>query len=137
MIYRSFLRLAYIVMAGLILFSMIFAIAANNVVPVTYLTDQSTLVTANDLKPAACSAIILTAIRYCPTTGGACPGTDPDASELVIGSTADDDIESGKGDDCILGGGGNDSIRGEQNTDICIGGSGTDSFHPSCETQTQ
>ena len=135
MIYRSFLRLASIVMAGLILFSMIFAIAANNIVPVTYLTDQTSIVTANDLKPAACSAINLTAIFYCPTSGGACNATDD--SELVIGSPADDDIQSGKGDDCILGGGGNDSLRGEQDTDVCIGGSGTDSFHPSCETQNQ
>ena len=137
MIYRSFLRLAYIVMAGLILFSTIFAIAANNTVPVTYLTDQTSIITVNDLKPSACSAINLTAIRYCPTTGGVCPGTNPDASELVIGSTAEDDIDSGKGDDCILGGGGNDQLKGEQGIDICIGGSGTDSFHPSCETQTQ
>ena len=135
MIYRSFLRLAYIVMAGLILFSMIFAIAANNVVPITYLTDQTSIITANDLKPSACSAINLTAIFYCPTGGGACNATDD--SELVIGSPAIDDIQSGKGDDCILGGGGNDSMRGEQNTDVFIGGSGKDSFHPSCETQLQ
>jgi len=121
-------------MAGLIFFSVIFAIAANNVVPVTYLTDQSSIVTANDLKPAACSAITLTTILYCPTTGGSCNGTD--ASELVIGSAANDDIESGKGDDCILGGGGNDRLRGEQNSDVCIGGPGTNSFHPSCEAQT-
>lgn len=135
MIYRSFLRLAYIVMAGVILFSMIFAIAANNVVPVTYLTDRSRIVTANDLKPPACAAINLTAIYYCPTLGGACNGTD--ASELIIGSTADDDIDSGKGDDCILGGGGANKIKGEQGTDVCIGGPDTDSFHPSCETQIQ
>lgn len=134
MIYKYVVRLAYIIMAGLILFSITFAIAANNVVPITYLTDQSSVVTVNDLKPAACSAITLTAILYCPTTGGSCQGTD--ASELVIGSIAADDIDSGKGNDCILGGGGNDRIRGEQNTDVCIGGPGTDSFHPSCETQT-
>jgi Ca2+-binding RTX toxin-like protein len=135
MINRSFLRLAYIAMAGLILFSMIFAIAATNTVPVTYLTDQTSIIAANDLKPAACSSINLTSIFYCPTSGGACDATDE--SELVIGSPAIDDIRSGKGDDCILGGGGNDSIRGEQNTDVCIGGSGTDSFHPSCETEIQ
>lgn len=137
MIHSYILRLAYIIMAGLIFFSIIFAMAANNVVPVTYLTDQSSVLTVNDLKPAACSVITLTAIRYCPTTGGDCPGTEPDASELIIGSAADDNIESGKGDDCVLGGGGNDRIRGEQNTDVCIGGPGTDSFHPSCETETQ
>jgi hypothetical protein len=119
------------------LFSVGFAMAANNVVPVTYLTDQSRIVTANDLKPAACAAVTLTAIRYCPATGGDCPATEPDASELIIGSPADDDIDSGKGDDCILGGGGDDKLKGEQNTDVCIGGPGTDLFHPSCETQNQ
>ena len=70
-----------------------------------------------------------------PAGGGNCDGTD--ASELVIGSTADDDIRSGKGSDCILGGGGNDSLRGEQDTDVCLGGPGTDGFNPTCETQIQ
>jgi Ca2+-binding RTX toxin-like protein len=117
------------------MFSMIFAIAANSIVPVTYLTDQTRIVTANDLKPAACSSINFTSIFYCPMGGGACNATDD--SELVIGSPAIDDIQSGNVNYCFLGGGGNDSIRGEQNTDVCIGGSGTDSFHPSCETQMQ
>ncbi|RPI94645.1 MAG: hypothetical protein EHM40_05825 [Chloroflexi bacterium] len=135
MILRNILRSTVIILAGLILFSTILAAAANNVVPVTHLTDQSTSVTANDLKPPECSAINLTAIVYCPAGGGPCDGTD--ANELVIGSTADDDIRSGKGDDCILGGGGSDSIRGEQNKDVCIGGPDTDSFHPSCETRIQ
>jgi len=135
MILRNILRSTVIMLAGLILFSIIFAATANNVVPVTHLTDQSNSVTANDLKPSACSAITLTAILSCPAGGGPCEGTD--ANELVIGSTADDDIRSGKGDDCILGGGGNDNIRGEQDTDVCIGGPGTDSFHPSCETEIQ
>jgi Ca2+-binding RTX toxin-like protein len=132
---KSILRLAYMMIMGLILFSVIFAVAANNVVPITYITDQSSIVTANDLKPAACSAITVTTVIYCPAGGGACNGTD--ASELVLGSPANDDIQSGKGSDCILGGGGNDSIRGEQQTDVCLGGPGTDSFHPSCETSTQ
>jgi Ca2+-binding RTX toxin-like protein len=135
MIYRNILRLAYISLAGLILFSIYFAIAANNVVPVTYLTDQSQIVTANELKPAACSAITVTTIVYCPVTGGNCDGTD--TSELIIGSSANDNIRGGKGDDCILGGDGNDNIRGEQHTDVCIGGPGTDSFHPSCETEIE
>jgi Ca2+-binding RTX toxin-like protein len=135
MIGKHILRLAFVMLAGLISFSMIFALAANNVVPATRLTDQSSALTANSLKPPTCSAITLTVILYCPTGGGACDGTD--ASELVIGSAANDDIQSGKGDDCILGGGGNDSIRGEQNADVCIGGPDIDSFHPSCETQLQ
>jgi hypothetical protein len=135
MIHKHILRPAYIIMIGTILFSIIFAMAANNLVPVTYLTDQSSIITVNDLKPASCSAITLTAIRFCPTIGGSCSGTDE--SELVIGSILADDIDSGKGNDCILGGGGDDRFRGEQNTDVCMGGPGTDSFHPSCETQLQ
>ncbi len=135
MIYKNALRLAFILLAGLILFSVMFAVAANNIVPITHLSDRSSVVTANDLKPAACSASALTAILSCPTGGGPCNGTD--ASELVIGSAADDDIQSGKGNDCIVGGGGNDQIRGEQGTDVCIGGPGTDTFHPSCETEIQ
>ena len=135
MMHRNILRLVTIAMAGLIPFSGIFAMAANNVVPITYLTDRSSIVTANHLKPAACSAITLTRILSCPMTGGACNGTD--ASELIIGSPLEDDIDSGKGDDCIVGGGGDDKIRGEQDMNVCIGGPGIDSFHPSCETQTQ
>ena len=135
MIRKHSIHLAFVMLAGLISFSVMLAIAANNVVPVTYLTDQSSIVTVNDLKPSACSAIVLTAILYCPAGGGACDGTD--ANELVIGTTADDDIRSGKGDDCILGGGGTDSLRGEQDIDVCLGGPGTDSFHQSCETEIQ
>ena len=132
---RNRLNLFFTVLTGLISFSVVLAAAATNSVPVTHLTDQSSVVTANDLKPGACSAITLTAIVSCPIAGGPCDGTD--ANELVIGSTADDDIDAGKGDDCILGGGGNDSIRGEKDLDVCIGGPGTDSFHPSCETEIQ
>lgn len=129
-------RLSLVTLAGLIAFSLVSAVAANNVVPVTHLTDQSSAITANALKPPACSAITLTAIVYCPTgDGGACEGTD--ANELVIGTAADDMIRSGKGDDCILGGGGNDDTRGEKDMDVCLGGPGADSFHPSCETEIQ
>jgi Ca2+-binding RTX toxin-like protein len=132
---RNILHLTLIILAGLISFHMILGAATNNVVPATHLTDQSNIVTVNDLKPSACSTIELTAILSCPIGGGPCNGTD--ANELVIGSTADDEIDAGKGDDCILGGGGNDSIRGEKGIDVCISGPGTDSFHPSCETEIQ
>jgi Ca2+-binding RTX toxin-like protein len=128
-------HLVLVILLGLISSSIMLAFAANNAVPVTHLADQSRFVTANDLKPAACAGITLTAILSCPPGGGVCSGTD--ASELVIGSTADDDIDAGKGDDCILAGGGNDQMRGEQGTDVCSGGPGTDSFHPSCETEIQ
>ena len=135
MCYRTFIRLAFILFVGLLVFSVVFAFAANNVVPPTRLSDQSSIVTANQLKPPACSAIQLTAVLVCPTAGGPCTGTN--ASELVIGSTVDDEIDAGKGDDCILGGKGSDTIKGEQHLDVCVGGPDTDSFHLSCEITVQ
>src|SRR5215212_4355161 len=122
MIYENIRRLLFVMLSVLIATSISFAFAANIVVPTTYLTDQSSAVTADTLKPAACAAITLTTILYCPVMGGTCVGTD--ASELIIGSAAADDIQGGKGNDCILGAGGDDSIRGEQGTDVCIGGPG-------------
>jgi Ca2+-binding RTX toxin-like protein len=128
-------RFVFVLLASFALFTTVFALAASNSVPITHLTDQSSFITVNDIKPAACGGLTLTAIFYCPEGGGNCNSTD--ASELVIGSPAPDNIQGGKGDDCILGGGGIDNIRGEQGTDVCIGGNGNDSFHPSCETRIQ
>lgn len=119
----------------LIFISTLTASAAANTVPTTRLAQMTTVMSANAIKPAACSGLNLSAILICPPAGGACNGTA--ASELILGSSAIDDIRADKGDDCILGGGGADAIRGEQNTDVCIGGPGTDSFHPTCETQIQ
>lgn len=127
--------LASIVLILLIVMSVSSALAANIIVPTTHLTNQTIAITANSLKPTACSAITLTAILYCPTGGGLCSGTD--ASELVIGSNAADDIQSGKGSDCVVGGGGSDTIKAEQDIDVCIGGPGLDTFHQSCETEIQ
>jgi len=128
-------RLVFFALIGLVLIGVVSAIAATNTVPSSRLTDQSMPITANDLKPAACAALNLTAIFICPSFGGNCNGTD--ASDLILGSPNADDIRGGKGNDCILGGGGDDSLRGDQDTDVCIGGPGTDTFHPSCETQIQ
>jgi hypothetical protein len=135
MILRTLYRLLPIVLIILLLASVFSAVAAANTVPLSRLTDQRRAINANALKPPQCSALNLTAIVICPSTGGTCNGTD--ASELILGSPLIDDISGGKGDDCILGGGDDDAIRGEQNTDVCIGGPGNDSFHPSCETQIQ
>jgi len=126
-------RLAFFGLLALILASMIFAVAASNTVPPTRLDDRQFSINANDLKPPECAALNLTAIVVCG--GGTCNGNN--ASELILGSSAIDDIRGGRGNDCILGGGGDDALRGDQNTDVCIGGPGTDTFHPSCETQTQ
>jgi Ca2+-binding RTX toxin-like protein len=104
------------------------ALAATNAVPATRAGNPTAAIGVNDLKPAACAGLTLTAIVV---------GTNgTDASELVLGSAAGETLRGGKGDDCVLGGGGNDTLRGEQGTDVCIGGPGTDSFN-TCETQIQ
>lgn len=134
MIHKKVVMLAYLSLASLILFSFVFAFAANNVVPTTHLTNQATPVTVNTLKPPACSTITLTSIVYCPVTGGNCDGTN--ANELIIGSPSDDIVQGKGGSDCILGGGGNDDLSGSQAKDVCIGGPGTDIFRK-CETTIQ
>lgn len=134
MIRRNLSRLAFIMLIGLIIASVASASASNIVVPTTYRTDQSSAITADTLKPAECSAITLTAIIYCPSTGGVCNGSG--TNELIIGSLNTDNIDGKGGSDCILGGGGDDDMMGSQSTDVCIGGPGNDTFKK-CETSFQ
>jgi len=134
MIHRYIPRLTVVVLTILILVSTVFAFAANIVVPTTRLTNQSSPITANTLKPAACSAITLTAIVYCPASGGVCNGTN--GNDLIIGSSNIDTIQGKGGSDCIVGGGGDDDITGSQAKDVCIGGPGNDVFKK-CETTIQ
>ena len=107
-------------------------VTASSVVPASKAGRKTQSVTANNLKPVACSAITLAGI----TTGS---GTinDTAASNLVLGSAGVDTMRGMNGNDCILGGAGNDSLRGDAGTDVCIGGAGTDTFNASCETQIQ
>jgi Ca2+-binding RTX toxin-like protein len=133
MIHKISPRFVIILLAVLILISTGFAIAANNIVPVTHLTDQTQAIDANAMKPAACSAINLNAIVVC--TGNKCNGTNSD--ELIIGTNGYDDIAGKNGNDCIIGGGGDDDITGDNGTDVCIGGPGNDTFSNKCETQIQ
>lgn len=108
------------------------ALTATNTVPATSLGKTTQPITANDLKPAACAGISLSAVVV---GSGTFNGTG--ASELILGSAGVDTIRGQGGSDCILAGGGNDSLRGDGGTDVCIGGPGTDTFHASCETQIQ
>lgn len=138
MIQRNILRAVVVTLSVLITLSLVSAYAANMTMPVPRLTDQTSAITVNSLKPPACSAILLTEIVYCTNVSNVndeCIGTD--ANELIIGRAAVDIIQGGKGNDCIVGGDGDDKIRGEQGEDVCIGGPGADSFHQSCETEIQ
>jgi Ca2+-binding RTX toxin-like protein len=108
------------------------AFTATNVVPATNAGRTQLAVTADALKPAACSGITLTSLVI---GNGTVNGTD--SSDLILGGAGIDVVDGQKGSDCILGGGGADTIRGSQDTDVCIGGPGIDAFHPTCETQIQ
>jgi Ca2+-binding RTX toxin-like protein len=131
---RLFLALGIVALMTIVVTGVISAVAAGNTVPATRLGDSSQSVTANSLKPSQCSALNLTNIVVCPTTGGTCRGTN--ANDLILGSPNADNINGRQGNDCIVGGGGNDTINGGAGTDVCIGGAGTDTF-TNCETTVQ
>jgi Ca2+-binding RTX toxin-like protein len=125
---RTGRALRLVACAAALCFVTVSALAATNAVPATNLGRSTAVVGVNELKPAACAGIVLTAIVV-GTSGTA-------ANELVLGGAAGETIRADSGNDCVLGGGGNDTLRGEQGTDVCIGGPGTDSFNQ-CETQIQ
>ena len=81
---RNFTRLALILLIVLALITAISAYAASNVVPRTYLMDQSSAIAASELAPAECGSIrsALTTVVQC--TGGNCNGTQ--GNDLILGS---------------------------------------------------
>jgi Ca2+-binding RTX toxin-like protein len=111
--------------------SVVWSIAASNVIPQTRIDDDKRTIGVNDLKPSSCSAITVT---NKVTGSGTINGTN--ASDLILGGSAVDSISGANSADCLLGGDGNDSLNGGNGTDVCIGGPGTDTF-ASCETQIQ
>lgn len=121
-------------MLGVLIFvSTLAAVAAGNTVPTTRLSSSTSAMNANAIKPAACSALNLTAIVICSGVG-TCNGTG--ASELLLGTSAAETIRGRGGTDCIVGGDGDDTLQGNGASDVCIGGPGTDTF-VTCETQIQ
>jgi Ca2+-binding RTX toxin-like protein len=129
-------RVGILALLGVLLGSLVTALAATNTVPGTRAGHNLLSIGANDLKPAACAGITVTTVL---PGSGTISGSD--ASELILGGSGDDTITAGGGDDCILGGGGNDLIQGQSGTDVCIGGPGSDSFGflglGGCETEIQ
>lgn len=117
-------------LGALIVFGATNAIAASNTVSGSRLTEQNTILTINNKKPAACT-MTLTAIVVC--TGGSCDGANGNVNELILGTPGNDTIRGRGGRDCILGGDGDDDIQGNNGGDVCIGGLGNDTFNK-CET---
>lgn len=132
MIVRHIPRLTFAAFTLLVIFSTTFALAANVSVPTMRLTDQSKAITADALKPSACSGLTLTRVVVC--TGGNCDGSN--ANELMIGTPGSERIRGRGGTDCIIGGGGDDQLVGNGKSDVCIGGPGIDSFL-TCENTYQ
>jgi Ca2+-binding RTX toxin-like protein len=132
---KNFSRLALILFVLLVFITAISAYASTNIVPRTYLMDQSSPIAASELAPAECGSIrsALTTVVQC--TGGNCNGTQ--GNDLILGSPNADNIKGKNGDDCILGGDGDDdTISGDNGNDVCIGGAGNDVFKK-CETEIQ
>ena len=103
------------------------AYTANNIVPATNAGQSSIAISADTLKPAACSGVTLTNLVI-GTIGTS-------ANDLILGTAGVDVMSGGAGNDCMLGGGGADIMDGGLGTDVCIGGPGIDTLN--CETNIQ
>jgi hypothetical protein len=125
------LRVLIFGLIALIIINLATAFAAANTIPATNVTQQTTLVGLNDLKPSTCAGWFLTNLV---TGTGTLNGTE--GNDLIIGSSDADTIDGLGGDDCVLGGGGDDLITGSDGSDVCLGGPGTDTF-TTCEAEIQ
>jgi len=133
---RAFFQFMLFGLIVLILVSVIAAFAAGMNIESSNIEKISFSVSADDLKPPACT-MHLTAIRR---GSGVILGSS--GNDLILGSSGNDTIDGAGGDDCILGDSGNDNITGSDGddhiiggngTDICTGGPGANSFD-TCET---
>jgi Ca2+-binding RTX toxin-like protein len=110
----------------MMILSAIYALTAANSVPESGADLATQSVTANDLKPSACSGLDLSNI--------AADGNGTTANDLVLGGSGSDSLSGSDGNDCLVAGSGDDSLDGGEGTDVCIGGDGSDTFS-NCETQ--
>jgi Ca2+-binding RTX toxin-like protein len=117
---------------SLLLISVMSAYAAGLTLPASSVGRQSFSVTAEDIRPAACSGLSLTSII---SGSGTLTGTTD--NDLIIGSGGADTIDGLGGDDCIVAGNGDDSLLGGDGSDVCLGGPGSDSMDATCETVIQ
>ena len=108
------------------------AFTNDTAVPATRLGTAVRSTGANDVKPAECAALALTALASASGNYTAPNGVNG----LLLGSSGIDRITGRSGNECIVGGAGVDTINGGSGTDVCIGGPGIDTF-TACETQIQ
>jgi len=125
---RLWLLLACAVLIG---GNLVSAFTAASAVPSTRAGEASETVTVSQLRPSACSAVVVTSLV---TGSGTFSGTN--SNELMLGSAAADNMSASGGNDCLVAGASNDTLNGGQGTDVCLGQGGTDTF-TACETQVQ
>jgi Ca2+-binding RTX toxin-like protein len=125
--------LALIILLLFLLAGAVNAFTAANTVSESFLDDQTTSITPNDLKPNECNGITVAGIIDL----GA--GNSPTGNnDLVLGTTGGDSVDSLGGNDCVLGGGGNDrrfflfipipGLAGGPGDDVILGGPGNDAL---------
>lgn len=146
---KRVLPLVVILLGGLIFLGLFSGAAATNIVAESGLSDTLHTVTANQLKPAACTMTLTNIIigtngtqdndlilgTAANDTGGSqLKGLGGD--DCIIGGAGDDTLTGGKGNDVLLGGGGNDDLDGGQDDDYLDGGSGNDTCNIKHGTDT-
>jgi len=114
-----------------VLISALTAFTAGISISNTSLSVQSSLASANQVKPSACTSLNLTNI-----VSGSGKLTGTNGNDLILDGSGMDTIDGLGGDDCILGGGGDDIIDGNSGTAVCLGGPGADAF-TACESEIQ
>lgn len=124
-----------IALGALILFTVIYAVAASNTMPdKTSLGVVITPISTGDIVPNECFGmtfggkrdLIYGTIGIDDLSGG-------NQSDCLVGGGGDDILSGGQGDDVLIGGDGNDELTGGQGQDTCYGGCGDDTFS-GCET---
>jgi hypothetical protein len=105
------------------------AVTATSTIPQSRADDQARPVNVNELKPPACSGLVLTTL----VTGAGAIDDSGGRASLILGSIGADSINARNRDDCLVAGAGNDALNGGQGDDVCIGGPGVDTF-ANCET---
>ena len=89
-------------------------------------------ISVQDLAPAACAGMGLTAlVTVADQKGAKIKGTN--GNDLIVGSADDDRIDGRNGDDCLVGGAGSDQLDGGNGFDVCLAGSGPADVTTRCE----
>ncbi|MEZ4503071.1 MAG: hypothetical protein R3C39_10635 [Dehalococcoidia bacterium] len=105
------------------------AIAAANVTPETSVDEVVLSVGVRDLAPAECGTLALDTLIVGSGTVNGTSGND-----LLIGGSGDDVLDGKSGDDCIVAGAGNDTIDGGSGADVLLGGGGDDALDGGAHT---